>query len=182
MGSETGRKKNKQLWYAIYVRSRHEKKVYEMLTEDGITAYLPVEKKLKIWSDRKKWVTEPLFRSYVFVYINVSIYSTYLKVLQTEGVVTFVRFEGVPAPIPDQHMEAIRIYEKSGEFITEKEEQDLKVGDEVEVIGGPLKGITGTLVEVEHKRKVRIMIEGLNHSVYVQIRKTYLNPVSKKLA
>ncbi|MCD6200584.1 MAG: UpxY family transcription antiterminator [Bacteroidales bacterium] len=178
MGSETGKIINKELWYALYVRSRHEKKVYDLLTEDGITAYLPVEKKLKIWSDRKKWVMEPLFRSYVFVFINVADYSVYLKVLQTEGVVKFVRFEGVPVPIPEKHMAAIRIYEKSGEFISEEQEQRLKVGDEVEVIGGPLKGVFGRLVEIGTKRKVRIIIDGLNHSVFVEIRKGFLNPIN----
>ena len=173
-----GNRKNRERWYAIYVRSRHEKKVHEMLTEDGITSYLPVEKKLKIWSDRKKWVTEPLFRSYVFVCLDVSNYNLYLKVLQTDGVVKFVRFEGVPVPIPEKHMEAIRLYEKSGEFIHEEEEQDLQVGDEVEVIGGPLKGVFGRLVKVGRKRKVRIMIDVLNHSVYVSIRRSFLVPVN----
>ncbi|HHJ10847.1 MAG TPA: UpxY family transcription antiterminator [Bacteroidetes bacterium] len=178
MGSEKGKKINKELWYAIYVRSRHEKKVYDLLTEDGITSYLPVERKLKLWSDRKKWVTEPLFRSYVFVFINIADYPVYLKVLQTEGVVKFVRFGGVPVPIPEKHMEAIRIYEKSGEFISEEEEQELKVGDEVEVIGGALKGVFGRLVEIRKKRKVRIMIDGLNQSVYVDIRKSFLKPTN----
>ena len=177
MVSVTGKRKKKELWYALYVKSRHEKKVHELLTQDGITAYLPLEKKLKFWSDRKKWVTEPLFRSYVFVYLDVSDYSIYLKVLQTDGVVKFVRFEGVPVPIPEKHILAIRMYEKSGELISEKEEQELMVGDNVEVIAGPLKGVVGTLVNIGKKRKIRIIIEGLNHSVYVEIKRSYLNKI-----
>ena len=177
MVSVTGKRKKKELWYALYVKSRHEKKVHELLTQDGITAYLPLEKKLKFWSDRKKWVTEPLFRSYVFVYLDVSDYSIYLKVLQTDGVVKFVRFEGVPVPIPEKHILAIRMYEKSGELISEKEEQELMVGDNVEVIAGPLKGVIGTLVNIGKKRKIRIIIEGLNHSVYVEIKRSYLNKI-----
>ncbi len=177
MVSVTGKRRKRELWYALYVKSRHEKKVHELLTQDGITAYLPLEKKLKFWSDRKKWVTEPLFRSYVFVYLDVSDYSIYLKVLQTDGVVKFVRFEGVPVPIPEKHILAIRMYEKSGELISEKEEQELMVGDNVEVIAGPLKGVVGTLVNIGKKRKIRIIIEGLNHSVYVEIKRSYLNKI-----
>ena len=59
-------------WHALYVRSRAEKKVLAQLEDMGIQAYLPLITHVKQWSDRKKKVEEPLFKSYVFVYSNVS--------------------------------------------------------------------------------------------------------------
>ena len=42
-------------WFAIRVKSRSEKKVYADLAEQNIEAYLPLQRKLRVWSDRKKW-------------------------------------------------------------------------------------------------------------------------------
>ena len=57
-------------WYAIYTKPRWEKKLAEKLEEKRIDHYLPMVKTLKLWSDRKKWVNEPLFKSYIFVHVT----------------------------------------------------------------------------------------------------------------
>ena len=67
-------------WYALYTRSRSEKKVLIELQYAQIEAYLPLVTRLKMWSDRKKKVEEPLFRSYIFVYIDEREYFTALNV------------------------------------------------------------------------------------------------------
>ncbi|MCK5034403.1 MAG: UpxY family transcription antiterminator, partial [Candidatus Sabulitectum sp.] len=73
-------------WYAIYTKARNEKKVASLFLRDGIEHYLPLIKRIKFWSDRKKQVEEPLFSSYVFVHIKEQ---EHLKVLKTTGVVRF---------------------------------------------------------------------------------------------
>ena len=60
-----------QHWYVVYVRSRYEKKVHQLLQEKGIESSLPLIKTVRIWSDRKKKVEVPLFKGYVFVYIDI---------------------------------------------------------------------------------------------------------------
>ena len=77
-------------WYAIYVRSRHEKYVYSELQQKGIESSLPLVTQTRQWSDRKKKVEVPLFRGYVFVNIDIS--KDKMNVLQTDGVVKFVTF------------------------------------------------------------------------------------------
>ena len=47
-----------KIWYALYVKSRTEKKVAAELEKQGIINYLPLQKILKQWSDRRKWVTQ----------------------------------------------------------------------------------------------------------------------------
>ncbi len=54
-------------WYLIYTRSRHEKKVAELLKEKNILHFLPMQKKVKNWDDRKKTVLTPLFH-HTFLY------------------------------------------------------------------------------------------------------------------
>ena len=93
-------------WFAIYVKSRTEKKVSAELDKLGIDHYLPLLKVLKQWSDRKKWVIEPLFKSYIFVYIDTA---QYYDVLKAINVVRYITFEGKAVAIPPQQIEAIKL-------------------------------------------------------------------------
>jgi len=90
-----------KIWYAVYTRSRTEKQTQELLLRSGIEVYLPLVKNLKQWSDRKKWVEEPLFRSYLFVHISPA---EYYDVLNIPGAVRYITFEGkavaIPKPFP----------------------------------------------------------------------------------
>ena len=58
-------------WYAIYVKSRHEKNVFQELCDKGIKSSIPLIKQTRQWSDRKKIIDVPLFAGYVFVNINI---------------------------------------------------------------------------------------------------------------
>ena len=157
-------------WFAIYTKSRTEKKTYQRLIDAGITTYLPLVKTLKQWSDRKKWVEEPLFRSYIFVHISKA---EYLKVLNAPGIVRFITFEGKAVPIPDLQIEAIKQFVNSEEIIDESS-VDFKIGNKVEIIRGQLFGLTGNLVDFHGKQKVRIEIESIGHSIILTIPKSHL--------
>src|SRR4051812_16921716 len=70
-------------WYPVCTQPRAEKKACQALLNKGIQAYLPLNRQLKQWSDRKKWVEEPFIKSYLFVYIT-EIEQT--EVLMTNGI------------------------------------------------------------------------------------------------
>ncbi|KPK87538.1 MAG: hypothetical protein AMS27_02255 [Bacteroides sp. SM23_62_1] len=160
-------------WYAIYTKPRWEKKVAELLLEKGIDHYLPLQKVLKQWSDRKKWVREPLFKSYIFVYITRE---DYLPSLQTPGVVRFVTFEKKAVTIPPVQIEAIKTFIATGEELTD-ETIHVKIGDRVIVTHGTLKGLEGTLIEISKKKRLRIMIEGIQQSLHLKIPASYIKIV-----
>lgn len=157
-------------WFAIYVKSRSEKKVALSLEEQGISYYLPLIRLLKQWSDRKKWVEEPLFKSYVFVNIEEK---QYYDVLQIPGVVRYITFERKAVPINEKQIEAIKYFldEKEPEFDSE---QLWKKGEQVEVISGSMAGLIGQLVDVKGKHKVSITIDAINRSILIQIPKSKL--------
>ena len=60
-------------WFAIYTRSRNEKKVVAGLLEQGHEAWVPLMKTMRQWSDRKKVVEVPLFNSYIFIFTHTGI-------------------------------------------------------------------------------------------------------------
>jgi transcription antitermination factor NusG len=160
-------------WHVVYVKSRSEKKVLSELEFTGIEAYLPLQRKLRQWSDRKKWVNVPLISGYIFVCITRKDYD---NVLQTNGVVSYVRFEGKAAIIPNQQIEFIK--KMLTQFVVEIEvsSQQYNPGDKVEVVVGPLIGLTGTLVSFKGKKRVAVEIVQLNLSLIVDLP---LNQVQK---
>ncbi len=164
---------NHKIWYAVYIKSRNEKRAYEGLISSGVDAYLPLVKTLKQWSDRKKWIEEPLFRSYLFVRIDKS---EYLKVLKTDGVVKFITFEGKAVPVPPNQIQAIKQFVNDGEEKFD-DMQSFEQGDEVEVVRGAMSGLRGRLISVNNKQKVKIEIEAIAQSIYLSIPKSFLKKV-----
>lgn len=84
-------------WYAVYTAARAEKKVKERLDQIGIENYLPLRTEYRVWSDRKKKVSVPLISGYIFVHIKEE---TFVPVLTTPGVVTFLKEKGKAVAIP----------------------------------------------------------------------------------
>ncbi len=162
-------------WYAVYTKSRNEKKVATLFDRDGIEYYLPLMKRMKIWSDRKKKVDEPLFPSYIFVYITEQ---EHLKVLKTIGVVRFISIGSQKVSIRPVQIEAIRKYADTGEEFLLNEE-DYIVGKRVKVVIGGMKGLEGKLVEVLGKQRVKVEIEAIGQSVFVRIPKGSLEIVGE---
>jgi len=156
---------NETPWYALYTKPRHEKKLTDLLVEKGIEAYAPVRKVLKQWSDRKKWVEEPLIRSYCFVRANPD---WYYEALNTYGAVRYVWFNGEPAPIPNRQINTLKALMGS-DLEVETITHILKPGSLVKVIAGPLIGTTGELVSIAGSKKVIIRIDHLETVVSVSI-------------
>jgi transcriptional antiterminator RfaH len=152
-------------WYALYTRPRAEKQVNERLQEKGIHSYLPLQKKLRQWSDRKKWVETPLFSSYIFVKIDRSSYD---EVLKTDGVVKYISFEGKAATIPPEQIDNLRIIVDSNADV-ETEWETRRRGDRVRVNGGALKGLTGELISDGTRRKVLVRVDRLDQNLVVEV-------------
>lgn len=153
-------------WYAVYTRSRAEKKLHTLLLQKNVECFLPLKKTLSQRSDRKKWVELPLLPSYLFVRITEK---EHFLVLNTPGAVCYVCFDGQPVSIPDDQIDALN------NFIANKE-QDIEVhygnyaaGDLVEVHSGPLKGVKGEVVEIRGKQRLLLRFGALGCCVHVEV-------------
>ena len=91
------KQKSTYKWYPVYTNPRAEKKAQTALQNKGILTYLPLRRQQKQWSDRKKWVEEPLFKSYIFVYITEQ---EQTEVLMTKGIARFIYFGNKVASMP----------------------------------------------------------------------------------
>jgi transcription antitermination factor NusG len=135
-------------WHAVYTKPRWEKKVAALLEARGIEHYCPLNKVVRQWSDRKKTVLEPLFKSYVFVQIAEE---KKWEVLQTEGVLNYVMWLGKPAKITDVEIDTIRRFLKEFENI-EVVEHKLEVNATVKITQGILMNYQGILLHVSGNR------------------------------
>jgi transcription antitermination factor NusG len=153
-------KKSERRWLAAYVKMHHEKKVRDRLTAMGIENFLPLQTEVRQWSDRKKRVERVLISMMIFVKVNRE---EQLQVLQLPAVFRYMvlRGEHVPAEIPEKQMERFRFMLDYSDSSVSFNTCDLQPGEQVLVIKGPLKGLTGELITVDGKSTIAIRIERL---------------------
>jgi transcriptional antiterminator RfaH len=160
-------------WYAIYTNPRAEKLVYARLLEIGVETFLPLQKTIRQWSDRKKLVEKPLLSSYVFVKV---IPKEFPAVYKTIGVVKFISFEGHPVAIPQNQIDNLKLLINSDAEI-EVTSDKLAKGDNVKVVTGSLIGLTGELVSFGGKKRVVVRIDKLDQNIVVTIPVTFLKKI-----
>ena len=162
--------KNEKKWFALYTRSRAEKKAKQQLLDASIDCYLPVQKTLRQWSDRKKKVERVVLPSYIFVNIEPNQTD---KVFVCDHLIAFVRYEGKPAIIPDKQIEAFkRIIDSETPF--EINPENFPRGSKVKVIYGSLKGVEGEIYEIANNKKLIVRIDQVGFSLSVKISPDYL--------
>lgn len=157
-------------WYVVLVRGRYEKKADKILKYNKIKTYLPLQKKLHIWSDRKKWIESPLFPSYVFVFVNSR---DYYRVFDCSFVLNYVCFEGHPVPIPSDQIDSIQSVLNSGLDYTITTTRFDK-NERVKLDTGPLSGCYGQVIDYAGKGKLLVNINNVSYSLIVSIPSSYL--------
>jgi transcription antitermination factor NusG len=160
-------------WYPVYTHPRSEKKTAESIVKRGIQVYLPLQKTLKQWSDRKKWVEEPLFKSYLFVCISNKEYD---QVIQTYGVVRFIYFSRQIASIPEKQIQMLQNY-LSGQADSEITFDQLEKGQKVKIISGKLKGYEAELISWKQQQRVVLRLDALGQSLILNISAADVIPV-----
>ncbi|MFY8019600.1 MAG: UpxY family transcription antiterminator [Bacteroidia bacterium] len=167
----------KLLWYVLYTSPRAEKKVQIELEKKGFKTFLPLQRTLKQWSDRKKWVEEPLFKSYIF--IETELEKNYYDILNTPGIVKFINFERKPVVVNVKEIETIRLLMGYTEGI-EATEEAFEIGQIVEVIAGPLLGLNGLLVQKNGKSHFMVELEAIHQKILIHIPTNFLRIASSK--
>jgi len=165
-------------WYAIYTKANGEKKLLESLLEKNIECYLPLRKVLRVWSDRKKWIEEPLFKSYLFVKVSNK---EFFNVLNTAGVVCYVCFGGRAQAIPESQIVNVKKFlEQCDREITLTYER-IQKGVVVEIQCGSLKGIKGEVINLYGQSRLLVRVDSLNCSVYANISKEEVKLLEDKV-
>jgi transcription antitermination factor NusG len=144
------------------------------LIRKGVESWCPLQKIERQWSDRKKIIEDPLFKSYVFVHINNG---ERAEVLRTDGVLNFVHYLGKPAVIKDEEINLIKKYlaEKDVSILIISQE-GFKEETKIKVNHGVFMGNEGTVLR-GGKKKVYVKLESLGQVMVVEFPAEYLSPI-----
>lgn len=161
-------------WFAVYTGSRSEKAVFKRLQQKGINVYLPLQKKLRVYGRKKRTVEFPLITCYIFVKVSKA---EYVRVLETEGVLSFVKIRQNLISIPEAEIDLLKRVLGEGWEVEQTDTRQWKRGDLVEINQGRLTGIRGKLVDSDGKKLFTIELETLGVGLMIEIDKSLLSKV-----
>jgi transcription antitermination factor NusG len=158
-------------WYAVYTCPRHEKCVAEQMKRRQVRVFLPLYRAVHRWKDRRKELDLALFPSYVFVHLALK---DRFHVLDIPGVVTFVSFRGMPAPLPESEIELLR-RGLNGRMRMEPHPY-LQTGRRVQMRSGPMAGLEGVLLRRKEGVRLVVSVEILMRAVAVEVDEADVGP------
>ncbi|MBO9730357.1 MAG: UpxY family transcription antiterminator [Chitinophaga sp.] len=164
-------KKFNEGWYVVYTKPRHEKKVCTALEDLGIGHFFAMMKKLRIWSDRRKYIDTPVFPSYIFIYLKD--HQEYFKGLDVDGVLYYVRMGKEVAKVNTAIVDNLKVMLNSGGPI-EVTETNFMPGQLMVIQQGPLAGFTGEVVEYNGCEKVLVRVQLFQRNVLMSLSQEYL--------
>lgn len=158
-------------WYLIYTKPRHEKKVQTQLAEKSINTFLPTRKVLRNWHDRKKYIDEPLFPSYVFIYLNDL--QNYYEGTNAEGSLCYVKTGREIARVNETVVNNIKLAATHYNSI-EVSDQNFQPGQQLVINKGILTGLSCEVVRVDSRKKLLVRVALLQRNLLLSLSEEYL--------
>ena len=140
-------------WYAIHTKPRQESLAVSSLQQEGIETFFPKLRLHKTIRRVRRWVTKPLFPSYVFGRFDVNLSRRLVR--YANGVTNVVSFCGHPAVVDDSIIAAIQ--EHAEQDVVTLPPTAYRPGELVEIQEGPLRGLQG-IFEREMSDSDRVVV------------------------
>jgi transcription antitermination factor NusG len=159
-------------WYALYVRSRHEKVVENSLRGKGYSVFSPsyITKRKRV--DRIAEIEVALFPGYVFCQFDPN---KRLPILMTPGVVGVVGRGNRPDPVDNNEIASIRTVALAGRSV--QPWPFLKVGQRIRLQSGPLTGAEGIFLRIQDEYHLIVSVSLLQRAVSVVIENEAVLPL-----
>lgn len=155
-------------WFVLNTKPKKEFHVEKIFTEAGFEVYNP-----KYKHDGR---IKAFFSGYEF--IRFAHPDDYRLVRYTRGVKKVVGNQEGPIPIPDEVVDQIKLREENGLIELLKYGEEPVVGDEIEVVEGPLKGLRGVFKrELTERERVLILLNYVSYQGQLIIEKKKLKKV-----
>jgi transcriptional antiterminator RfaH len=156
-------------WYVLNTKPKKEFHVEKIFTEAGFRIYNP-----KYKHDKR---IKPFFPGYAFLHFDFP--DEYRLVKYTRGVKKIVGTQERPTPIPEEVLDTIKAREVDGLVELYKYGEEPELGDEIEVVEGPLKGLRGIFKrELSDSDRVLILMNYVSYQGQLVIERKKLKKVS----
>ena len=160
-------------WYAAYTCANQEKRVAAQLEARVIEHFVPLYNSVRRWRDRRVRLALPLFPGYVFLRLALR---EKLRVLEIPSLVHLVGFNGQPAALSDEEIEALR--QGLTEQLNVQPHPYLTVGRRVRVVSGPLTSLEGIILRKKNQLRFVISLNLIMRSVSVELDDADIVPVT----
>ncbi len=162
------------LWYCVQAKPRTERMTSQLLrTEAGIEVFCPFVRFERARRSGRSWVTEAMFPGYLFA--RIGYVSQHRLVQATHGVSKIVGFGGQPSVVPEEIIRELRASVKDEETVTI--ESGIEIGEEVNVVSGPFKGVRAVVTRVMPAReRVAVLLEVLGMEREVEVAESTIMP------
>jgi len=124
-------------WYAIHTKPHCEGFAEASLRHLEVEVFLPLMRERKIYGEKRRASTVPMFPRYLFVRCEIP--SQYRTVAYARGVKQFVSFGSGPAIVDESIVEGIRSQGQDGVLVLS--ECNFSAGQVVRIKEGPLHGL-----------------------------------------
>jgi len=152
-----------QRWYVVYSKPHKEEVARFHLELKGLEVFFP---RLLVPESQTRKRVVPLFPNYLFVRIAIS--EEYHYVLWSPGVKRLVGFNGSPTPLDDDIVDFLMQQAGNEGIITAR--SNLKVGQQVQISGGPFDGLVGIIQEPPNgKGRVKVLLNLLSRQVKAEV-------------
>jgi transcription antitermination factor NusG len=158
-------------WYAIQTKSCQETMAAEQLRRHGVEVFFPKRRQRRLMWGIEREEVRPLFPGYLFGRFCLA--EKYRAVRWALGVKDLVRSGEVPVPVDERIIGMIRERMDTEGIVW----IGPKVGDEVEIVEGPLRGLRGVLeAEVGDRERVIVLLQAIAYQARVMIERRALRP------
>lgn len=161
-------------WYLVHTRPNCERKAELNLKAQGLTTFLPQIEKTIRHARRLATVRRPLFARYLFVSLDIG-RDAWSPINSTIGVSRLVAQEGRPATVPFGIVESLLAHSDAG---LTRLDHSLAQGQRVRILSGPLADFTATIMRLDARRRVDVLLEIMGSAVSVSVDRSTLAPAA----
>jgi transcription elongation factor/antiterminator RfaH len=161
-------------WYLVHTRPNCERKAEFNLKAQGLTTFLPQIEKTIRHARRLSNVRRPLFGRYLFVSLDID-REVWSFINSTIGVSRLVAQEGRPAAVPFGIVETLLAHSDAG---LTRQDHALAQGQRVRILSGPLADFTATIMRLDARRRVDVLLEIMGGAVSVSVERSTLAPAA----
>ena len=162
-------------WYAVHSKPRQETVAQTSLRREGIETLFPKLRRRKLIRRVRKWVTGPLFPSYIFARFDLEQSGRLVK--YANGVASIVSFGSKPAVVEDAIIAAIRAH-ATDDVVTVAPVQ-FRPGEVLEIQSGPLRGLQGIFErEMSDRDRVILLLDTLAQGAWVEVSREHIERVA----
>lgn len=149
-------------WYACHTKPRCEKKFAELMQRESLENYLPLVESVRVYGQRRKVFTKPLFAGYVFVRIEPALTA---RIYQQDLIVRALPVENEALFLAQ--IEDVRRVCASG--LAASLQPLVTRGTRVRVTEGPLRHLEGFVDDPQNPGGIVVSFDVLQKGVLVRL-------------